>query len=159
MDIVVAADLNWGIGYGGTQSLVVPEDRRHFRLITGNGTVIVGRRTLMDFPGGKPLKNRRNIILSRDQDFKVEGGEVAHSVQEALELAAEDKTFICGGESVYRAFLPLCERAYVTRIYARPISDAFFPNLEELPQWRLADPGQMREYEGLKYSFQIWKRE
>ena len=69
LEIVVAADADWGIGKNGTQTLIIPEDRRHFREVTGRGTVIVGRRTLADFPGGRPLKNRRNIVLTRDRSF------------------------------------------------------------------------------------------
>ncbi len=159
LEIVVAADENWGIGFMGTQNLVIPEDRRHFREITGRSAVIVGRRTLADFPGGRPLKNRRNIVLTRDRSFTVEGAETAHSVEEALELIRdEERVYVIGGESVYRAFLPYCSRAHVTRLQAAPPADAFFPRLDELPGWRLADPGQLREHEGVQYSFQIWER-
>ncbi len=159
LEIVVAADLDWGIGLNGTQTLVIPEDRRHFREVTGRGTVIVGRRTLLDFPGGRPLKNRRNIVLTRDPAFAVEGGETAHSVEEALALCEDDpEVFVIGGESVYRAFLPYCRRAHVTRILARAGNDAFFPPLDSLPGWRLADPGEERESAGLRYAFQTWER-
>lgn len=159
MELVVAADLNWGIGYKGTQNLVVPEDRRHFRSVTGRGTVIVGHRTLLDFPGGRPLKNRRNIILTRNPGFFIEGGEAAHSVEEALKLVKDEpEVYVIGGESVYRAFLPYCRRAYVTRIDASPRADAFFPALDADPNWRLSDPGQEREHQGIKYRFQLWER-
>ena len=159
MNIVVAADLHWGIGLHGTQTLVVPEDRKHFRQVTGTGTILVGRKTLLDFPGGKPLKNRRNIILTTDQTFAVEGGETAHSVAEALELIKDedpDTVFVCGGESVYRQLLPYCKRAYVTRIDAAPEADAHFPDLDALPNWEIEDPGEEREHEGLKYRFQTY---
>ena len=161
LSVVVAVDLNWGIGYKSTQNLVVPEDRRHFREVTGHGTVIVGRRTLMDFPGGRGLKNRRNIVLTRDGGFEAEGAETAHSVEEALELVRDgdpEGVFVCGGESVYRQLLPYCERAYVTRIDASPEADAYFPDLETLPDWRLADPGEELESGGIKYRFQVWER-
>ena len=160
MDAVVAADAAWGIGLGGTQTLVIPEDRQHFRRVTGRGTIIIGRRTLMDFPGGRPLKNRRNIILTRDENFAVEGGVVAHSVEEALALAGDppEGVFVCGGESVYRQFLPYCGRVYVTRIYASPEADAHFPNLDALPEWELEDPGELSESGGLKYRFQVYAR-
>ena len=108
MDIVVAVDMNWGIGLNGTQTLVIPEDRKYFRELTKNSTVILGRRTLMDFPNAKPLPKRRNIILTTDKDFSVDGGEVAHSVEEAVELCKNDEqVFIIGGASIYRQFLPL----------------------------------------------------
>lgn len=160
LQAVVAVDNSWGIGLGGTQTLVVPEDRRHFRLITGHGAVIVGRKTLLDFPGGRPLKNRRNIVLTRDPAFTVPGADIAHSVEEALALCAQDpEVFVIGGESVYRALLPYCDRAHVTRIFADAENDAFFPDLSADPAWRLADPGEEREHEGLRYAFQTWERE
>ncbi len=159
LELVVAADADWGIGKNGTQTLVIPEDRRHFREVTGRGTVIVGRKTLMDFPGGRPLKNRRNIVLTRDGSFAVEGAETAHSVEEALEKCRQDgRVFVIGGESVYRALLPYCRRAHVTRIFARAENDAFFPALDTLPGWRLADRGEERESAGLRFAFQTWER-
>lgn len=159
LEIVVAANEDWGIGYKGTQTLVIPEDRRHFRQVTGRGTVIVGRKTLLDFPGGKPLKNRRNIVLTRDPGYTAPGAEIAHSAQEALNMCEDDgPVFVIGGESVYRALLPYCSRAHVTRIFASPASDAFFPDLTTLPGWRLADPGETKEHEGLRYTFQTWEK-
>ena len=159
LELVVAADADWGIGKNGTQTLIIPEDRRHFREVTGRGTVIVGRKTLADFPGGRPLKNRRNIVLTRDGSFTVEGAETAHSVEEALEKCRQDeRVFVIGGESVYRALLPYCRRAYVTRIFARAENDAFFPALDTLPGWRLTDRGEERESAGLRYAFQTWEK-
>ncbi len=159
LEIVVAADEEWGIGLNGTQTLVIPEDRKHFREVTGRGTVIVGRKTLSDFPGGRPLKNRRNIVLTRDRSFDVEGVETAHSVEEALEKCGNDeKVYVIGGESVYRALLPWCKKAHVTRIFAKADNDAFFPNLDRLPGWRLTDGGEERESNGLRYAFQTWER-
>ena len=159
LELVVAADADWGIGKNGTQTLVVPEDRRHFREVTGRGTVIVGRKTLADFPGGRPLKNRRNIVLTRDGSFTVEGAETAHSVEEALEKCQQDeRVFVIGGESVYRALLPYCRRAHVTRIFARAENDAFFPALDTLPGWRLTDRGEERKSAGLRYAFQTWEK-
>ena len=159
LELVVAADADWGIGKNGTQTLIIPEDRRHFREVTGRGTVIVGRKTLADFPGGRPLKNRRNIVLTRDGSFTVEGAETAHSVEEALEKCQQDeRVFVIGGESVYRALLPYCRRAHVTRIFARAENDAFFPALDTLPGWRLTDRGEERESAGLRYAFQTWEK-
>ncbi len=159
LQAVVAVDNSWGIGLRGTQTLVVPEDRRHFRLVTGGGTVIVGRKTLQDFPGGRPLKNRRNIVLTRDPGLLVEGADIAHSVEEALALCAQDpEVFVIGGESVYRALLPYCARAHVTRLFADADNDAFFPALSANPSWRLTDPGEVREHEGIRYAFQTWER-
>lgn len=157
MDVIVAADKNWGIGFNGTQPFVVPEDRAHFRRVTGSGTVIVGRKTLLDFPGGRPLKGRRNIVLTRDPNFTVDGAEVAHSVEEAFSLLADDEqVFVIGGDSIYRQLVPCCDRAYVTRIESDLPADSFFPNLDSLPQWELEVRGEDREFEGTVYHFDTY---
>ena len=135
MNLIAAVDTNWGLGYEGTQPVVIPEDRRHFREVTGSGTVIVGRRTLADFPGGRPLKGRRNIIMTRDPAFSVPGGETAGSVERVLELTAgeePDSVFVIGGGSVYRQLLPCCRRAYITWIDAAPPADTYLPDLSAL---------------------------
>ncbi len=158
MEAIVAVYSDWGIGCCGTQPVVVPEDRKHFRDVTAGAAVIVGRRTLADFPGGRPLKNRVNIVLTR-QALEIEGAIVAHSVEEALAEAAKTERCLCiGGESVYREFFPYIDRVHVTKVEARPASDAFFPNLDEDPAWRIADEGEEREHEGLKYRFMVYER-
>ena len=158
MDLIVAVYENWGIGKNGTQPIVVPEDRKHFRSVTGHSTVIVGDRTMKDFPGGKPLKNRRNIVLSIIPDFEADGADVAHSFDEAMSLVKEDEeTFVIGGASIYRLFLPFCRRAYITMIYVSPDCDVWFPNLDELDNWVVEDDGELREHEGLFYRFMTYK--
>ena len=87
MEAIVAVFSDWGIGSEGTQQVVLKADRAHFRELTKDAAVIVGRRTLADFPGGRPLKGRHNIVISR-QDIEIEGAELAHSVEEAAALAA-----------------------------------------------------------------------
>ena len=88
MEAIVAVYSDWGIGSGGTQPVVLKADRAHFRVLTDGAAVIVGRKTLGDFPGGRPLKGRHNIVVTR-QDIEVPGAQVAHSTEEALTLAAE----------------------------------------------------------------------
>ncbi len=158
MDAVVAVYEDWGIGCGGTQPIVVPEDRKHFRAVTGTGTVIVGRRTLADFPGGKPLKNRLNIVLTRSGQ-SVEGARIAANVEEALSLAAENPpAYVIGGASVYREMLPYCDRVYVTKLFCTPRSDVFFPDLDADPAWRLAEESEIKEHEGIRYVFLRYDR-
>jgi dihydrofolate reductase len=155
MDIVVAVNDDWGIGFKGTQSVVVPEDRKHFRSVTGKGTVIVGRKTIQDFPGGKPLKNRKNIVLTRDENLKIDGAVVVHSMDEAFSAISEDENvFIIGGDSVYKLFLPYCSRAFLTKLLVTPESDTFFPNLDETPNWSVEDMGEeLTSENGVKYRF------
>ena len=131
MKLIVAVDRSWAIGREGDQLLYLSADLRRFKELTLGGTVILGRKTLATFPGGRPLKGRRNLILSRSPDFAPEGAEVFRSVEELLAAAPED-SFVIGGESVYRALLPYCTTAYVTKIDAAFPADRFFPDLDAL---------------------------
>ena len=139
MNIIVAVNEDWGIGFEGAQSVVIAEDRRYFKRVTDGGTVIVGRRTFESI--GKPLPNRRNIVLTSNSGFEAEGVVVAHSVAEVFREVADDdpdRVFVIGGESVYRLFLPYCDYAFVTKIDVSPPSDAFFPVLDRMPYWAIA---------------------
>jgi dihydrofolate reductase len=160
MDLIVAVNSDWGIGRDGTQTVVIPEDRKHFRALTDGGTVVVGHRTLLDFPGGRPLAGRRNIVFSRSADLKVDGAEVVSSVEALLrEIAgtSADKVFVIGGSSIFKMLLPYCTRAYVTKIKAAPESDAFFPNLDALDNWVLEDTGIPKSHEDVEYAFQVYR--
>ncbi len=134
MEAIVAVYTDWGIGSDGTQPIVIPEDRRRFAEITRGSTLIVGSKTLLDFPGSKPLAGRRNIVLTR-QESEVEGAEIVHTPEEAIALCGEDRTFVVGGATVYMAMFPYLDKIYVTKIDATPASDAYFPNLDSLPDW------------------------
>lgn len=158
MDAIVAIYDDWGIGANGTQPVAVAADRRFFRNTTKGATVIVGRKTLQDFPGGRPLPNRRNILLTR-QELHMEGVEVAHSTREALELAdGDEKVFVIGGGSVYAELLPLCSRVYVTRVHAIPDSDTFFPNLDADPGWKMTQVLESGEEYGVRYEMCVYER-
>ena len=159
LEAIVAVYADWGIGANGTQPLTLKADRRHFRELTDGAAVIVGRKTLADFPGGRPLKNRANIVLTR-QDIAIEGAAVVHSVAEALaEAAKRRRAFVIGGESVYKALLPHMYRIYLTKIIYAPHSDAFFPDLDADPAWRIADPGAAEEEDGIPFRFMVYERE
>ncbi len=158
MEAIVAVYSDWGIGCCGTQPVVVPEDRKHFRNVTADSAVIVGRRTLADFPGGKPLKNRVNIVLT-SQNIEIEGAIVVHSVEEALAEAEKTARCLCiGGESVYKQFMPYVDKVYVTKVEALPKSDAYFHNLDTDEAWRISDEGEEKEHESIKYRFMVYER-
>ena len=158
MDAIVAVYSDWGIGDGGTQPVVLKADRAHFRQMTEGNAVIVGRKTLSDFPGGRPLKNRYNIVVTR-QDIQVEGAQVVHSTEEALAAAAEHpRCLVIGGASVYRQFYPHCDRVFLTKIDLAPHSDSFFPNLDADPAWVCTDQGEWLEEDGLRYCFCTYER-
>lgn len=158
MDAIVAVYSDWGIGDGGTQPVVLKADRRHFRCLTDGSAVIVGRKTLEDFPGGKPLANRFNIVVSR-QGINVDGALVVHSTGEALDAAEDfEQCFVIGGASVYMQFFNYLERVYVTKIDTEPQSDSFFPNLDRNPEWECVAQEPWEEEHGIRYCFCTYER-
>ncbi len=144
MNAIAAVSLDWGIGKDNDLLFHIGEDMKRFRALTTGGTVIMGRRTLDSMPGGKPLPRRRNIVLTRQADFAREGVEVARSPEEVLRLTAgedPEKVWVIGGGEIYRQLLPYCRLCWLTRVYARPESAVFFPDLDTLPQWQVLRSG------------------
>ncbi len=158
MEAIVAVYSDWGIGSGGTQPVVLKADRAHFRELTDGAAVIVGRKTLGDFPGGRPLKGRHNIVVTR-QDIEVPGAQVAHSTEEALTLAAEyERCLVIGGASVYRQFMPYLDTVHITKIDLAPQSDSYFENLDSSPDWERIDEERWQSEGDIRYCFVTYKR-
>ena len=158
MEAIVAVYSDWGIGSGGTQPVVLKADRAHFKELTDGAAVIVGRKTLGDFPGGRPLKGRHNIVVTR-QDIEVAGAHVAHSTGEALTLAAEyERCLVIGGASVYRQFMPYLDTVHVTKIDLAPQSDSYFENLDSSPNWERIDEERWQSEGDIRYCFVTYKR-
>ena len=158
MNLIVAADAAWGIGKDGEQMVYIAPDLKRFRRLTSGHPVLVGRKTLATFPGGRPLKNRRNLILSRDPSFTVEGGEVFRSLTEALSAAPED-TIVLGGGSVYAQAVDACDTAYVTRIHtAFPGVDCWFPDLDKDPAWQIVETDGPYVWGEVAYSYLTYRR-
>ena len=151
MNLIVAVERNWGIGCGGRLLTTLKEDMAWFRRQTKDKILVYGRETLATYPNGAVLPNRRNIILSRDPAFFVEGAEVCHSIAELAELLADvpsGDVMILGGASVYHQLLPYTRFAYVTQFDKEMKADRYLDNLDELPDWRLVERGQ-RKYDVL----------
>ena len=158
MDLIVAVYDDWGIGRDGTQPVALSADRKFFRETTKGAMVIAGRRTIADFPGQKPLPGRVNVALSRTAS-EIPGFTLCRSTEDALELAkTAQRVFVIGGAAVYRQMLPLCDRAYVTKVHAAPESDTFFPNLDEDPEWEMAQVLQSGEENGIAFEMCLYKR-
>ena len=119
MNLIVAVDKNWAIGKEDKLLVSIPADMKMFRQETTGKVVILGRKTLATFPGGLPLKNRTNIILTGNRDFRAKDAVIVHSIEELLEeikkYPSED-VYCIGGESVYRQLLPYCDTAHVTKV-------------------------------------------
>lgn len=158
LEAIVAVYSDWGIGAGGTQPVVVKADRKHFREVTADSAVIVGRKTLADFPGGKPLKNRVNIVLTRS-GADIDGAVVVRSAEEALREAEKyPRVLVIGGASVYLRLFPHIGRIYVTKINAVPHSDVYFPNLDADENWQITECSEEFEEDGLAYRFMTYSR-
>ena len=158
MEAIVAVYADWGIGSEGTQQVVLKADRKHFRELTAGAAVLVGRRTLGDFPGGKPLKGRYNIVITR-QNIEIEGAEVVHNEAEALQAAqAHERCLVIGGASVYRQMMPYVDIVHLTQIDLAPPSDSFFLNLDETQDWQCSDCGPWLEEDGTRYRFATYTR-
>ena len=158
MNLIVAVDEHWAIGKGGDQLVYISADLKRFRELTTGHPVILGRKTLATFPGGRPLKNRRNLILSATAGYAVEGAEVFPDVDSLLAEAPED-AFVIGGESVYRALLDRCDTAYVTKIHSAYPADRFFPDLDALPQWTVAEESQPMEEKGVTFHYVTYRKQ
>ena len=158
MNLIVAVYEDWGIGKDGTQPIALSADRKFFRETTKGAAVIVGRRTVEDFPGQKPLPGRKNIVLTR-QDIEIPGFTVCHSPEEAEKAAANAETvFVIGGGSIYRQMLPMCQKAYITKVHCAVDSDTYFPNLEEDKDWKMTELLQSGEENGISYEMCLYER-
>lgn len=159
MELIAAVYDDWGIGAGGTQPVALSADRKFFRETTKDATVIVGRRTVEDFPGQKPLPGRVNILLSRNTR-KLDGFTVCSDVQQALAYTKDTpRVFVIGGGSVYRQLLPYCHTAYITKVHAQVTSDTFIPDLDQDPQWHLAEVLQTGGENGISYEICRYERQ
>ncbi len=161
MNLIVAVDSNWAIGLKNKLLVRIPSDQKFFRQETTGKVVVLGRKTLETFPGGLPLKNRTNIILSTDKNYKVKDAVVVHSIEELLEeLKQYDSkdVYIIGGESIYRQMLPYCDTAHVTKIYHSYEADTYFPNLDEMPEWEVTATSEEQTYFDLEFEFIKYER-
>ena len=160
MKLIVAADRNWAIGKNNKLMWSIPADMKFFRETTQGNVVIMGRKTLESFPQGQPLKNRGNIVITRNPSYKVKDAVVVHSVEEAIEESRkyDGDVFVIGGESIYRAMLPYCDTALVTRIDYAYEADTWFPNLDEDEEWELTDEGEEQTCFDLEYAFTRYER-
>lgn len=161
MNLIVAVDNNWAIGFRNKLLVSIPNDMKHFREETTGKVVVFGRKTLENFPQGQPLQNRINIVMSANPSFQVKGAKVVHSVEELLkELKKyrDEDIFIIGGDSVYKQLLPYCNVAHVTKIDHEYQADTYFPNLDKDPEWKITAESDEQTYFDLPYQFLKYER-
>lgn len=161
MNLIVAVDENWAIGSKGDLLIRIPADHKFFRQETTGKVVVSGRKTLETFPQGMPLKNRTNIIMSSNPAYRVKDAVVVHNMEELLEELKQYDTedvYVAGGESVYRQLLPYCNVAHVTKIDRSYAADAYFPNLDEMPEWKATAESEEQTYFDTTYHFVKYER-
>ena len=158
MNMIVAVDENWAIGNGGDQLVYIPADLKRFQSLTRGHTVILGRKTLATFPGGRPLKGRTNLILSRNPAFAPEGAQVFPDLDSLLAAVTDPDAFVIGGASVYEALLHRCNTVYVTKIHKTYPADRYFPNLDQSPAWRPTETEEPQTDADVTFHYVTYRR-
>ena len=156
MKMIAAVDKNWAIGNKGGLLAHVSGDMKFFRTKTTGNVVVLGRKTLATFPGGKPLKDRENIVITTNRDYDAQGAAVVCSVEELLEYVKKydsDSVYIIGGGTVYKQFLEYCDTAYITKFNKEYDADTYIDNLDEKDEWELTEESETFEEKGIEYKF------
>ena len=138
MNLIAAVDQNWAIGNKNELLVRIPADQKFFRETTTGKVVVMGRKTLESFPNGLPLKNRTNIVLTKKYDSQ--------------------DIYVIGGETIYRQLLDECDVAHITKIDYAYDADAYFPNLDERPEWKITADSEEQTYFDLEYYFYRYER-
>lgn len=159
MKAIVAVDKNWGIGKKNDLLFSLPEDMKYFREKTLNKVVLMGSNTLKSFPGGKPLKNRTNIVLfpggeERDDCVIVQS---LDELKETLKNYNLDDVFVIGGAMFYKTMLPFCSEVLVTKVDADGGAEVFYENLDKLSNWEMISISDPIETNGYTIRFTVYK--
>lgn len=157
VSLIVARAEDGVIGRANELPWYLPADLKHFKELTTGHTVIFGRKTFQSV--GRPLPNRRIIVVTRDKGYQPEGVEVANALDEALAMAKGDEVFVGGGQEIYRAALPHASRVYLTRVHEEIAGDVYFPELDG-SEWTLSqsEHHEPDERNPFAYSFEVWDR-
>lgn len=155
MNAIVVVDENWAIGNDGNLLVHLPGDLKYYKEKTTGNVIVYGRKTLSTYPGGKPLPNRTNIVLTHNMNYENEECIICHSREEVLETVRayeDDKVYISGGSETYNLFFDDVDTFYVTKIYASYEADRYFPNLDELG-YEITWESELQEHKGTQYRF------
>lgn len=160
MNLIVNVSENWAIGKGNSLLFHLSQDMKFFKAHTSGKTVVMGRKTLESLPGGKPLPNRKNIVLTRNTDYNPDGVTVYNSIEDFLSNTPDsDDVYVIGGESLYRDLLPYCKKAFVTKVDATVAdADAFMVNLDAHSDWEIEETSDELEEKGYTFRFVTYKK-
>ena len=161
MNIIAAVDKHWAIGNRGKLLVTIPDDQKLFREETKGKVIVMGRKTLESLPAGQPLAGRKNVVLTRDEAYKVKGCEIFHNLKDAMEFLKQFKSediYIIGGAEIYEAFLPYCDTAHITWIDYEYMADTWLPNLDKDPDWEVTADSDEQTYFDLCCKFRRYER-
>ena len=161
MNLIAAADLNWGIGKDGGLLISLPGDMKYFKEKTSGKVVIMGRATLESLPGGKPLPNRTNIVLTTNKDFEREGCIIVHDMDElaaACRDYAPDDIMVIGGEQIYMQLIRQCDKLYITKILEEFEADKHLMNADRMKSFELVSESDVMEEKGVQYQFLVYQK-
>lgn len=158
MKLIVAADRNWAIGNNNDLLCHLPGDLKYFKEKTTGKTVVMGRKTLESLPGGKPLPNRTNIVMTRDASFAKEGCIIVNSIEELMEKYIQEDLMVLGGAEIYAKLLPYCDTCYITEIDEEFEADKFIPNLAKSCDFEKVWESEPVTEKGITYRFTEYKR-
>lgn len=156
LSLIVATDRHNGIGINNTLPWRLPEDLAFFKRTTSGHAIIMGRKTFDSI--GRPLPNRRNIVVTRNPDWAHEGVQRAGSLEEAVQLAGDGEVFVIGGAQIYVDAIRVAERLIVTEIDAEYACDAFFPTIDPALWREVSRESQQSAENGWGYAFVIYQR-
>ncbi len=160
MKLIVAVNNYWGIGKGNDLLYHIPSDMKFFRSKTKDNIIIIGRKTLESFPDAKPLPYRTNIVLTRDSTYQADGTVICNNTDEVFEYLknnSERDVYVCGGEEIYKLFLPYCIEALVTKVNDNCEAEKFMPNLDEDKNWELTNQSEIMADNGFEFCFCTYK--
>ena len=161
MNLIAAVDKNWAIGLKNKLLVSIPADMKFFRETTTGKVVVMGRKTLESFPNQRPLKNRVNIVLTKDETYQVKDALVVHDMEQLREELAKypsEDIYVIGGETIYKQLLDDCDVAHITKIDYAFEADAYFPNLDEMPEWKITQGSEEQTYFDLEYYFYKYEK-
>lgn len=161
MKAIVAVDLNWGIGQNGKLLEMIPEDMKFFKETTIGEVVVMGRETYNSLPGKSPLKDRVNIVLSKNESFNDDRVIICRSLEElktVLKQYNDSSVYIVGGENIYNQLIDDCSDLYITKIYKSHEADKYFPNIEADNKWELYYESEEKFFNDVRFKFTKYRK-
>ena len=159
ISIIVAVSEDWGIGKDNELLWHISEDLKRFKKLTFGNTVIMGKKTWESLPR-RPLPGRKNIVLTDDPQEVIDSSITAYSIKDALSKSEKnEEIFIIGGGSIYRQFMPIADRLYITHVHKIAPADIYFPEID-LNIWEITEKEEFKngENDSIPYTYTIYER-